>query len=459
MIQINIPPAAFPPSNSERPAQGPSEESGFEDILQARVSAESPVAPPEPSSKGADVRAKVTSGQDFDDSDLADAESLSGAAVATSPVETGRALSEGEDAPVELQEVLLFGKDAEPHGVATAIPADLGGASLGGDFPIAPGGEAPPHDDSSGRDDGTATIPPSLSSSDATSPKAPLPEEVAPLSKEAPAGFEIPDKIEEAAPETGDVVSPPAHRVKPAVAGNSTGNEESSRIEPPSAGESHAGTGQQSLSDSSRDSSSPRDNGAPQPPVGVESVSPARPADQASPPPNSAPASQTQTDATAPAPVEAPSGPSPQSRTEAVIEQVRVHVKPGHSRIAFRLDPPRLGRLSIRLVMRGGRLLGQVRTETQEAAHLLRSGLEGLRSTMREAGIQVDRLEFQAVPSTSPHGLQDGGRDESGRAADWGDAPGGSQQRGRGPRRDTRIERAVLEMANESDDGRLDVVA
>ncbi|MCA9323383.1 MAG: flagellar hook-length control protein FliK [Planctomycetes bacterium] len=85
----------------------------------------------------------------------------------------------------------------------------------------------------------------------------------------------------------------------------------------------------------------------------------------------------------------------PPTATE-VIEQVRLQVRPGLSRINFRLDPPELGRLTIRLVLRRGRLVGEIRAESLEVSRVLENGLDRLRETIREAGVQVESLELRS---------------------------------------------------------------
>ncbi len=463
MIQIKIPPA-LPPSNSERPSVSPSEESGFEDILQARVAASPTVAAPSPTSKVEDGGTEAT-----DDSDLAEAESLSATSVATPPGETPQSAPDRDVSPLELEELLPVGEDGESAVNAEITPAIVAEPGDGrADDGAASGArlDGAPTDGLRRSADGVAAIRPSVGAPNSISPSPPPPQDGLPLKEDALPASEIPEEAEGAPPEPSDVDASSAPPTGPRAlrtgvkdegqgrVGNSAGRESKAAGSP----ESPFGGSQENASDSSGDPSSSRDKRASRPAAGVEPAAFARPTGQPSTPPSQA-AAQPSWDASAPSTIEAGGGSSTESRAEALIEQVRVHVKPGQSRIAFRLDPPRLGRLSIRLVMRGGRLLGQVRTETQEAAHLLRSGIEGLRGTLREAGIHVDRLEFQPAPPASSDATQEGLPDGSGRQTDWGDAPGGSQHRSRGPRGEIRIARAVLEMDNESDDGRLDVVA
>ncbi len=81
--------------------------------------------------------------------------------------------------------------------------------------------------------------------------------------------------------------------------------------------------------------------------------------------------------------------------SDEIIKQVKLNVRTGTSRINFIVDPPELGRLNIQLTLRNGRLTGQITAESGAVEKALLAGLDGLKATMREAGVHVDSLEVQ----------------------------------------------------------------
>ncbi len=103
--------------------------------------------------------------------------------------------------------------------------------------------------------------------------------------------------------------------------------------------------------------------------------------------------------------------------TENLIQQVKLNVKTGISRISFMVDPPELGRLNIQLVIRNGRLTGVIEAESEDVERALLRGLESLKETMRAAGIHVDSLDVKSSPNQlandSWRAATDEGRGES----------------------------------------------
>ncbi len=81
--------------------------------------------------------------------------------------------------------------------------------------------------------------------------------------------------------------------------------------------------------------------------------------------------------------------------SDEIIKQVKLNVRTGTSRINFIVDPPELGRLNIQLTLRNGRLTGRITAESGAVEKALLAGLDGLKATMREAGVHVDSLEVQ----------------------------------------------------------------
>ncbi len=460
MIQISIPPTAPAPSNSERPNQGPADIDGFEDLLQTQVIEGSTEATP-PSVGASKAEVNPSEPREPDDTDDTTAELAAAAAlVATPQAETHRSAAEVQGAFFDFEAASADHEGVSPHeDPPLAFSGGAGDGSAHG-LPSVAGDEHPATGGKRRiREDAGSVRPSSPTASPVPSFSAPAKEDP-PAPSIEPRPAVTPEPFEGAAEETVAQAPTPDPSTKPEP------QRHSAHVRPPehtavSGGrEAQAGGFQQEThSEASNHPPGAKTPRAPRSTAGVEPAPSSRSPLGAVPRLDAASPVAPVSDA---APGVSPStavGSSHESRAEALIEQVRIHVKPGQSRIAFRLDPPRLGRLSIRLVMRGGRLLGQVRTESQEAAHLLRSGIEGLRSTMREAGIQVDRLEFQSAPSTHTGTAQSDLRDGSDRADHWSDGSHTARRHRRASRVEMRVEQATLEVPIESDDGRLDVVA
>ena len=66
---------------------------------------------------------------------------------------------------------------------------------------------------------------------------------------------------------------------------------------------------------------------------------------------------------------------------DGLLDQLKLHVRPGMSRINFEVDPPELGRLSIQLVLRGDRLVGEIAADSVEVGGItVDTGIELLRN-------------------------------------------------------------------------------
>jgi flagellar hook-length control protein FliK len=93
-------------------------------------------------------------------------------------------------------------------------------------------------------------------------------------------------------------------------------------------------------------------------------------------------------------------------RAHEIMRQIRLNMAPGATNITLDLEPAELGRLWIRMSMRGGRLAATVRAERQETLEALEPKLAELRALFEERGIAVDTIElelgFQKKTSDSP---------------------------------------------------------
>jgi flagellar hook-length control protein FliK len=137
---------------------------------------------------------------------------------------------------------------------------------------------------------------------------------------------------------------------------------------------------------------------------------------------------------------------------DRVVEQIKLHTRPGISRIQMIIDPPELGRLSIRLSLRGDQLVGRVAVESAELLQQLREQLPALREAMSEAGVDVRDFEFT---QEEPPGERAGDADQQG--------PDGENVARRDPRQariygESRRGAARLALGQRAVDDGLDVV-
>lgn len=105
------------------------------------------------------------------------------------------------------------------------------------------------------------------------------------------------------------------------------------------------------------------------------------------------------------APAAAPAAPV---RVEAIFAQIRSHARGGARELNLRLDPPELGELQLKFVLRGDQLRVSVRASSAEVAAALKADLGGFHDTLRQAGIDVMSLDIDVAS----HGGQgsNGGR-------------------------------------------------
>ena len=87
---------------------------------------------------------------------------------------------------------------------------------------------------------------------------------------------------------------------------------------------------------------------------------------------------------------------SAQIKIEELIDQVKLHSRPGVSRISFKIDPSELGRLTIKLSLKGGRLVGDILAGNKQIEKLLASGIDQLKSTLTDSGITVEALNIRS---------------------------------------------------------------
>ncbi len=87
--------------------------------------------------------------------------------------------------------------------------------------------------------------------------------------------------------------------------------------------------------------------------------------------------------------------PLPPEEAARLVHQVRVHVAKGLNQATLHLVPASLGRMAIRLSVRGGRVVGSIRVESAETLKTLEKHLPELRATFEQAGLEADGIEIE----------------------------------------------------------------
>lgn len=99
--------------------------------------------------------------------------------------------------------------------------------------------------------------------------------------------------------------------------------------------------------------------------------------------------------APAPAEVAPESAANPAARAEEIVRQIELHLAPGVKRLTLELAPAELGRLSIQLALRAGKISAIVRGERPETLALLQGRAEELTRLFAERGIAADEVRFE----------------------------------------------------------------
>ncbi|MHC4481097.1 MAG: flagellar hook-length control protein FliK [Planctomycetota bacterium] len=100
----------------------------------------------------------------------------------------------------------------------------------------------------------------------------------------------------------------------------------------------------------------------------------------------------------------------------AIVRQAQYIQRNGSSEITLRLHPPELGRLRVAVEMREGKLEVRIRAEDPQVREALKLDLEDLMRSLRDAQLDLARLEVSDYQLGPRHGGRDGGGQE--------DAPG-----------------------------------
>jgi len=82
-------------------------------------------------------------------------------------------------------------------------------------------------------------------------------------------------------------------------------------------------------------------------------------------------------------------------RASEIMRQIRLSIAPGATQVTLDLEPTELGRLWIRMSLRGGKLGAHVRAEKPETLEALGPRLDELRQLFAEQGIEADTIELE----------------------------------------------------------------
>jgi flagellar hook-length control protein FliK len=96
-----------------------------------------------------------------------------------------------------------------------------------------------------------------------------------------------------------------------------------------------------------------------------------------------------------------------EQNVQRITHQARLMMEEGRSEIRMRLDPPHLGRLSLRMTLENGQIHGRILVERHEAQRLLQDAIPALRQTLHAQGVDVQTMDVQLRDhgsATDPNG-------------------------------------------------------
>jgi hypothetical protein len=100
-------------------------------------------------------------------------------------------------------------------------------------------------------------------------------------------------------------------------------------------------------------------------------------------------------------------GVDPRSMPEQVLSSIRGAIESGSHRLTVELDPPELGKVTIRFEQHGGSLVGVLEVDRRSTAGDLEKALPQIVHNLSDSGVQVRRLEV-AVNDRHPQQTGDG---------------------------------------------------
>lgn len=90
-----------------------------------------------------------------------------------------------------------------------------------------------------------------------------------------------------------------------------------------------------------------------------------------------------------------------------IVQEARYIRQNGKSEVSVRLHPPELGRIKVAIAMRDGKLDVSIRVEDPQVREALKLELEGLERTLRDAQLDLTRLEVSDYHAGTREGMQD----------------------------------------------------
>ena len=109
--------------------------------------------------------------------------------------------------------------------------------------------------------------------------------------------------------------------------------------------------------------------------------------------------------------------PSPE-RAAAVLDQVKIHLRPGVRTATLQLEPESLGRLRIDVRVHDGQLTAELRVERPEALAALEKHVPELRAALASSGFEGDRVDVQLGFERDREPAADGDAPHSGHTGD-----------------------------------------
>lgn len=106
------------------------------------------------------------------------------------------------------------------------------------------------------------------------------------------------------------------------------------------------------------------------------------------------PGSKAAQPATSPLPTPGPD-PAVLERAAEILRQIQLHAAPGIRRLTLDLEPAELGRLSVQLALRAGKVAAIVRGENSETLELLQQRESELLQVLAQRGITADAVRFE----------------------------------------------------------------
>ena len=78
---------------------------------------------------------------------------------------------------------------------------------------------------------------------------------------------------------------------------------------------------------------------------------------------------------------------------EKIVEEARLVMRRGKGEISMELEPKEMGKMEMKITMEQSKLVAKIRVETQEAKNLFTDGINKLKESLNESGIQVDKID------------------------------------------------------------------